>query len=505
MLLSFSYCFVENGDVDLEKFLSRRRMQMESVFNDDCKADVILETPPVPVMAISACLSDDGSIDVEKFRKRRRSQLDEWASSDYEESLDKPKKKRAKKRPILARRTETGELEEILPTQSLWYLLYVEAPNVDCMRFQHKFRRRFRMPHASFVNLVADAKAGNWFPTWMGCNCAGKKASPLELLILGALRYIGRGWTFDDLEEATAIGEDTHRRFFHQFIRVGATILFDKYVHTPRTCEEIEKHMEEFKLAGLPGACASTDATSIVHEMCSHRIQRVHKGFKTKHPTRTYNLTANHRREILCTTDGHPGSFNDKTVVLYDDFICDIKSGAIFDDYRFELLEKRGDCVVPVTYQGVWLVVDNGYHNWSITVPPFSNSSRYDEIRWSEWLESMRKDVECTFGILKGRFRILKTGIRLHKPEALLCSRVTDRRQVPNKLPNNAPPNKSSLARSPFFHFHRCWLERRDRGLVAANSGKSSFQNDICNSGITCHVILEQHSTSHSCSQLSTT
>ena len=29
-------------------------------------------------------------------------------------------------------------------------------------------------------------------------------------------------------------------------------------------------------------------------------------------------------------------------------------------------------------------------------------------------LESMQKDVECTFGILKGRWRILKSGIRLH-------------------------------------------------------------------------------------------
>jgi hypothetical protein len=30
----------------------------------------------------------------------------------------------------------------------------------------------------------------------------------------------------------------------------------------------------------------------------------------------------------------------------------------------------------------------------------------------------MRKDVECTFGIMKGRFRILKSGIRLKGQEA---------------------------------------------------------------------------------------
>ena len=32
-------------------------------------------------------------------------------------------------------------------------------------------------------------------------------------------------------------------------------------------------------------------------------------------------------------------------------------------------------------------------------------------MRWSQWLESMRKDVECTFGILKKRFTILDKGV----------------------------------------------------------------------------------------------
>ena len=52
--------------------------------------------------------------------------------------------------------------------------------------------------------------------------------------------------------------------------------------------------------------------------------------------------------------------------------------------------------VFTVKYCGVWIVVDNGYHNWSVTVLPISNASKYDEIRWSEWIESMRKDVEVS-------------------------------------------------------------------------------------------------------------
>jgi hypothetical protein len=41
----------------------------------------------------------------------------------------------------------------------------------------------------------------------------------------------------------------------------------------------------------------------------------------------------------------------------------------------------------------------------------FGNSNDVNEIHWSKWLESTRKDTECTFGILKGRWRILKSGV----------------------------------------------------------------------------------------------
>ena len=61
------------------------------------------------------------------------------------------------------------------------------------------------------------------------------------------------------------------------------------------------------------------------------------------------------------------------------------------------------------------MIVDNGYLEWSTTVrPPLKSTITQAEMRFSKWLESLRMDVECTFGILKGRWRVLKSGIRFH-------------------------------------------------------------------------------------------
>ena len=45
------------------------------------------------------------------------------------------------------------------------------------------------------------------------------------------------------------------------------------------------------------------------------------------------------------------------------------------------------------------------------------NMSRRSKIRFSQWLESLRKDVECTFDIMKCRWKILKFGIRWYSLE----------------------------------------------------------------------------------------
>ena len=81
--------------------------------------------------------------------------------------------------------------------------------------------------------------------------------------------------------------------------------------------------------------------------------------------------------------------------------------GIVLDDVSFELFAHDSDCrLKKLRFSGAYVIVDNGYLDWSCTVPPFGVTNNIDKIRWSKWLESMRKDVECTFGILKGRWRI---------------------------------------------------------------------------------------------------
>jgi hypothetical protein len=107
-------------------------------------------------------------------------------------------------------------------------------------------------------------------------------------------------------------------------------------------------------------------------------------------------------------------------MVCLDQFISGVRDGYLLQDNDFELLDydHLGN-VISVKYKGVYVIVNNGYVQWSCTVPPFTITSNMGEIRWSKWLESMRKDVECTLGILKGRWHILKSGIRLQGVDAV--------------------------------------------------------------------------------------
>ena len=122
------------------------------------------------------------------------------------------------------------------------------------------------MPYKSYRDIVAEARNDDWFPSYEKCNALGQPGTPLDILILGALRYLGRGWTFDDLFESTGVSEEIHRKFLKDFTVACRAYLYPKWVKRPETEAEIEDCMSEFKQAGFDGCTGSADITHMVLE-----------------------------------------------------------------------------------------------------------------------------------------------------------------------------------------------------------------------------------------------
>ena len=120
------------------------------------------------------------------------------------------------------------------------------------------------------------------------------------------------------------INAETVWQFFHKFIECRSTTLYREHVITLTTKEEAEEHICDFHKSGFPGCVASTDATHIALENCSHRLKDIHKGFKLKIPSGTYNISDNHWGCILHSTCGHPTNWNDKTLQCYGTFMDNV-------------------------------------------------------------------------------------------------------------------------------------------------------------------------------------
>lgn len=99
-----------------------------------------------------------------------------------------------------------------------------------------------------------------------------------------------------------------------------------------------------------------------------------------------------------------------------DEFLCSVREGCISQDVKLKCFEWRhevGEPVKSIHCCGAWGLCNNGCHHWSCTQAPGKNGILLTEKRLSQLIESFQKDVECVFGVLKGRFRVLKTGARL--------------------------------------------------------------------------------------------
>ena len=121
-----------------------------------------------------------------------------------------------------------------------------------------------------------------------------------------------------------------------------------------------------------------------------------------------------HTKRVIAATKGHAGARNDKTICRYDHFLVALRQNLIYGDVKFILRARDGSIVEEV---GAYSIVDGGYHQWRVLQAVEKHASDEWSRAFSARGESVRKDVECAFGILKCRFRVLRSRILLRNKD----------------------------------------------------------------------------------------
>jgi hypothetical protein len=296
-------------------------------------------------------------------------------------------------------------------TQTNWGK-FIEDPTVaDPYSKKGKlFRRRFRVPFLVYVWICRKCEETNVFEV-------KRKASveiPISIKVLICLRILGRGDCCDSISEFCEVSEAHVRLIFLQFVRNFRKHFQSEFIKIPQG-EELTEVMSEYSLLGLPGTVGSCDVTHVFLDKCPSQFSNLCNGKEGK-PTLAFEVVVSHRKRILSISKGEYGSYNDKTICRMDPFVSDIMYGRIMKDVESFLYDSNGNKIVV---KGVHLVTDNGYHKVPGMICPMMFRTGMQDVFWSEWLESVRKDVECTFGILKQRFRILKNSFQYHSLDTL--------------------------------------------------------------------------------------
>ena len=113
-------------------------------------------------------------------------------------------------------------------------------------------------------------------------------------------------------------------------------------------------------------------------------------------------------RRILGVYGPQFGTKNDKDIVKTDPNVKKIRNGW-FKDIWWQYYDADGSVK---TERGMYLICDNAYLRWPQSMCPYvgepiSTVEGYFLFN----LESARKDVKCTFGILKKCWKILNNGL----------------------------------------------------------------------------------------------
>ena len=217
------------------------------------------------------------------------------------------------------------------------------------------------------------------------------------------LRHLATGESFTTLAVASNLGKETLRNFSHEFMAWFVEHYYkDKVTGVNgigfQTVAEVEASEKIYRQAGLPGIVTSMDGVHVTWDKAPYAYKFMYCG-KEGYPTVCFDVHVLACGKIVYVAPAMPGAHNDKTQVLYDKLVDALRTNPLFTERRWRFHTSAG----PKMITGTATLCDNGYHRWAETICGDKYPTNDPAVRWSSRCESVRKNVERTFGILKVR------------------------------------------------------------------------------------------------------
>ncbi|CAN6381068.1 unnamed protein product [Urochloa humidicola] len=312
-------------------------------------------------------------------------------------------------------RSEVAALQDMRPTRRSGTRRYVDRPYAeseqgllndyfveDPLYDEMIFRRRFRMRRPLFLRIVqALGEWDNFFTLRVDAlNRPG--LSPLKKCT-AAIRQLGNGTPADQLDEYLKIGESAGVECLKMFVKGVIEVYGEEYLRRP-TVEDVERLVQIGEQRGFPGMLGCIDCMHWHWERCPVGWKGMYTRGDQGVPTVILEAVASHDRWIWHTFFGVPGSNNDINVLNQSPlFVQQLRGEGPQVQYY----------VNGRQYNNGYYLADGIYPEWAAFVKSVRQPQSAKHKLFVEHQEGARKDVECAFGILQSRFRILKQPARL--------------------------------------------------------------------------------------------
>ena len=279
---------------------------------------------------------------------------------------------------------------------------YVDRENVERNALvRREFQERFRIPHALFCDIHDEMEEKGLFR-----KRTRSKSVPSRILLLASFKRIASGAHWTTISELAFVSDRTLRDFFtDKFLPFFSNDEFySKHVYYPKTIEELQKIERGYRALGLPGCIGSVDAVHMPWDSSPAVLNHLFYNGRKGAATYASVATVDDQCIILYASDADHGASNDKSLIRDNEFHEKIKVDPLYTEFPYELLNADGELKES---KGAYTICDGGFNTHCTWIATIHTPNNF-ESGWAARLESVRKDVERTFGQLKKRFQILR-------------------------------------------------------------------------------------------------